>query len=246
VEKVYKTFEVEKKTIDADAGIYEAWISTEAVDRDNDIIKAEGAILDNYRKNPVVLFGHNYRDVEAVVGKTLEVEAVPEKGVRARFQFTPKGDNPKADIAHRLWAGGFLNATSVGFNPLEYEKRKDEDGEFLDYGYLFNSWELLEFSIVPVPANQDALRLAIKEVENEIFDMDNPYLRNEQKEIFEAYNESEPKELDIEQETEIEVDPIISIDEKLTDDEIDAFADDVNEILFEIVEVLNEHTTRNP
>lgn len=158
-----KTFDIgQRKTIDAEAGIYEAWISTESVDRGGDVLLGGGAVLENYFKNPIVLFGHNYWNVEAVVGRALEVEPVPGSGVRARWQFPPIGDNPKADIVHRLWAGEFLNATSVGFKPIEWSRRQDENGEDLARGWYFTSWELLEYSIVPVPANQDALRLAMK------------------------------------------------------------------------------------
>ena len=59
----------------------------------------------------------------------------------------------------RLWAAGFLNAVSIGFMPKSYTPREGDQG-----GYVFEDWELLEYSIVPVPANQDALRLAMKSV----------------------------------------------------------------------------------
>jgi len=156
---IRKTFAVERKTIDAEAGIFEAMISTEEVDRDGDVLRADGAELGNYMRNPVVLFGHRYNDVDAVVGKALEVTAISGQGIRARFQFAGSDVNPKAETVRQLWAGEFLNATSVGFVPKQTSER-GADGE--KRGLEFKRWELLEFSIVPVPSNQSALRLAVK------------------------------------------------------------------------------------
>lgn len=159
---IRKTLNAEIKTIDADAGIYEAMISTEDVDRDSDVIRAEGADLSSYLKNPVVLFGHNYYEPGSVVGKALEVEKQPGVGIRARWQFAGPEVSEEAALVHRLWAGGYLNATSIGFIPRETRERVDDNGEKLRRGYEFTAWELLEFSIVPVPANQNALRLMAK------------------------------------------------------------------------------------
>lgn len=161
--KQHKLFDVATtKALDAENGIYEAMISTESVDRDGDVLEATGADIVSYLKNPVVLFGHNYWDANAVVGKAVEVEVIPGSGVRAVFEFAGEDVSADAALVKRLWAGGYLNAISVGFIPLEWEKRKSADGEELERGYTITGWELLEFSIVPVPANQDALRLDLK------------------------------------------------------------------------------------
>ena len=47
-----------------------------------------------------------------------------------------------------------MNAVSVGFIPLEWTETKT--------GYDITKWELLEFSAVAVPANQDAIAEAVK------------------------------------------------------------------------------------
>lgn len=159
---IHKTLVAETKAIDADAGIYEAMISTEDVDRDSDVIRADGADIESYLKNPVVLFGHDYYSARSVVGRALEVERLSGTGVRARWQFAGPEVSEEAALVHRLWAGGFLNAVSIGFIPHEWRERTDENGEKLRRGYEYTNWELLEFSIVPVPANQNALRLMAK------------------------------------------------------------------------------------
>lgn len=150
---IRKTFPFQRKTIDAEAGIYEAIISTEEVDRDGDVVRAAGADLTQYLLNPVVLAGHDYRNLDSVVGKALEVTVVSGQGIKARFQFAPADVNPKAELVRRLWASEFVNATSIGFIPKEAKPRENGNG------YEFTSWELLEFSVVSVPSNQSALAL---------------------------------------------------------------------------------------
>jgi HK97 family phage prohead protease len=161
MEQIRKAFSVVSKAVDVEAGIFEAMISTEAVDRQGDIVRATGAQLGNYLKNPVVLWAHDYS--QPPVARALSVEIVPGEGIKATFQFPEWGSNPQADVVRRLWQAGFLNATSIGFIPLKsrpVDGEKDEDFWWTPQEYL--SWELLEFSIVPVPANQEALRLAVK------------------------------------------------------------------------------------
>jgi len=89
--------------------------SDESVDRYGDIIRASGWQLDAYRKNPVLLFGHNSRELP--VGK---VDPIAVEGTRliAHAEFTPEGMNPFADVLFNLVDAGFVRATSVGFLPL--------------------------------------------------------------------------------------------------------------------------------
>lgn len=126
-------------------------ITTGAVDRDNDTINPKGWDLDPFLKNPSVLWAHDYSQLP--VGKALDIVAT-EKGLQSTVQFPPKGVHPFADTVFELVKGGFLNATSVGFRPTEIERNEERGG--LD----FTKQELLEYSIVPVPANSEALLVA--------------------------------------------------------------------------------------
>ncbi len=123
-------------------------ISTGSVDRDGDTIDPKGWQLDNYRKNPQVLFGHDYHSLP--VGKAIEVKST-DKALHATVEFPPKGVYPFADQVYDMLKGGFLNATSVGFQALEHEPATDRKG------YNIRKQELLEFSIVPIPSNPEAL-----------------------------------------------------------------------------------------
>lgn len=120
-------------------------ISTGSVDRDRDTIAAAGWKLDNYRKNPVVLWAHDYRGLP--LAKAVSVDVEGERLV-AMAEFDT---HPMAETVLRMLKGGFLRATSVGFDPLKHVFN-DQRG-----GVDFTEQELLEFSIVPVPANPEAL-----------------------------------------------------------------------------------------
>ena len=123
-------------------------ISTATVDREKDTIAVDGWKLDGYLKNPVVLWGHDYTQLP--VAKALEVKADGDRLV-ATAQFPPADVHPFADTVYQLLKGGYLRGTSVGFKPLKYVRNEDRGG--LD----FTQQELLEFSIVPIPANPQAL-----------------------------------------------------------------------------------------
>lgn len=124
-------------------------ISTSTPDRSRDIVRPEGVQLDNYVRNPVVAFGHNYSGLS--IGKTVDIQKVTE-GIIAKVEFTPKGVYPLADQLYEMYKGGFMNAWSIGFIPKKWVDK--EDG-----GRDFQEWELLEYSAVLVPDNPEALTL---------------------------------------------------------------------------------------
>ena len=133
-------------------------ISSEAVDRDTDTVAIDGWDLKNYRNNPVVLFGHNYWNNEApVVGNSLS-EFIANKKLKSLMEFTPQGMVPLADTLFGLYSNGFMRATSVGFIANDYEFVEDD----LDrpWGIDFFEQELIEYSLVPVPSNPEALQEA--------------------------------------------------------------------------------------
>lgn len=131
-------------------------ISTGAVDRDNDTIKVSGWDLENYRKNPVVLFGHR-SDIPPIARA---VSVTKSSGVlKARLQFPEPGVSELADTVHGLVKGGFMNATSVGFRPKRDKYAWNEERGGID----FEEQELLEFSLVPVPSNPEAIMTLSKD-----------------------------------------------------------------------------------
>lgn len=133
-------------------------ISTGGVDRDKDRVFPQGAKTANYLNNPVVLWGHNYYSAESLIGRSRSIE-VTETGIVADFELRPAAnESDPQNVVLLLWEQEFVRAASIGFLP-NWEKVLPNDFGGLD----FVDWELLEFSLVSVPANADALRLAAKQ-----------------------------------------------------------------------------------
>ncbi len=126
-------------------------ISTPSVDRMGDTIAIGGWKLAAYRKNPVVLWAHDGSLLP--VGRATAVW-VDGNRLRAKAQLAPASVSSYAVRVGKMLKDGFLNATSVGFAPLKYAFTTDPARQF---GIDFQEQELLEFSIVPVPANADCL-----------------------------------------------------------------------------------------
>lgn len=130
-------------------------ISTCDVDRDRDRVMPRGAVLENYMNNPVVMWGHSYANPADVIGKTTHLE-ITDTGIVADFELRPAANEADPqNIVRLLWDGGWIRTASIGFRPLVAEP--NEYG-----GNDFKQWELLEWSVIPIPANQSALRLAAK------------------------------------------------------------------------------------
>ena len=146
-----------------DAGQVVHYISTAAVDRDHEVLDPKGVQLKHYKKNPQVLWSHDPRDPDNIIGKNIWINQ-DQKGLVALTQFALS--NEKASKVYNLYKDGFLKAWSVGFVPLVGRRPKSDEkltiviGEDLKPGeirYVHEKWELLEYSAVGVPSNPEAL-----------------------------------------------------------------------------------------
>ena len=146
------------------------YISTRDVDRDGEVLVPQGAQLDEYMLNPVVLWGHNY--MEPPVGKAEWVKA-DKNGLKSKTLYA---DTERAEEVWELIKGGFLQTASVGFMPVErtwkgqtgwedlvakLNKKWGTDLEKDGAEIITTKWILLEYSDVPVPANPHALITAV-------------------------------------------------------------------------------------
>ena len=130
--------------------------SDETVDRDHEVIRASGWKLTNYRKNPVILFAHNWSDLP--IGKANKTKIENDK-LLTTIQFASKEEGSDlGESVFLLVSGGFLNTLSVGFHVLESEWNGDCPDTLKPDDILrtFVKQELLEQSVVPVPANPNA------------------------------------------------------------------------------------------
>lgn len=141
------------KVLDEANRIIQMTGSTEDFDRVGDRMLMSGVMLDNYLKNPVILANHNYGDSEkpTCIARSLDTR-VQGKQLAFKIQFA-ETDNAK-DWFY-LYANKYMNASSIGFNPIKYEP--NDQG-----GYDYTMWELLELSLVAVPCNPNAIQNAYR------------------------------------------------------------------------------------
>lgn len=133
--------------------------SDESVDRYGDVISAEGWQLKDFRNNRQFLWMHNH---EAPIGEVTDVK-VDGSRLLATARFATAGVSKLADDLWALVKDKVLRAFSVGFTVggergKDYEYLYDDDENVTGYRYLRP--ELLEISLVSVPANPNALALA--------------------------------------------------------------------------------------
>lgn len=155
---IYKAFQSDVLNQEDSRRSLWAVASLEEPDREGDVILAAGWELENYRKNPVILFAHKYD--QPPVARALEV-GVSQKGLRFRAQFPSRKEYPFADTIYQLYRGGYLRSFSVGFIPKLWEDRKPASGDGQG-GRLFRRHELVEISVVPIPTHPRALAEAQK------------------------------------------------------------------------------------
>lgn len=147
ITKVFQS--VETKEINEETRTLIVRISTSTPDRSNDEMIPTGCDISKYMTNPVVAAFHNYN--KPPIAKTTEIQ-FDESGVIAKLEFVPAGVSPEADMLWEMYKGGYMNAWSVGFIPVEWTQKADR-------GYIFTKWELLEYSAVLVPDNAEALTI---------------------------------------------------------------------------------------
>lgn len=127
--------------------LFHAIFSTAGEDRHGDIVEQSWE-LKSFKKNPVYLDSHNYDSIVHILGRVSALKVTGEgkkQKLEGNVEFMM--ENPKGALASMMADKGFLNASSVGFIPLEFDEKT---------GNIVHS-ELLEISAVSVPANAEAL-----------------------------------------------------------------------------------------
>jgi HK97 family phage prohead protease len=136
--------------------------STSGTDRYGDVINQAGWELAAYNRNPVVLLNHNANQLPIGKGK---VEVV-DGNLMIDIEFD-KDDELAAKVESKA-RNGFMNAVSVGFNPVEKIARSELPEEHKAYtngaGTYFQKAELLEVSVVTIPANSEATAMPTKQL----------------------------------------------------------------------------------
>jgi HK97 family phage prohead protease len=123
-------------------------------DRYGDIIEPDGWDLHWFQQNPIALFNHNSN---APIGRWANIRVEDDK-LTADLEPAQAGTSQRIDEIRSLIDQNILRATSVGFRPLSEPQPVDPKKPFAGVRYIHQ--ELLETSIVSVPANPAALQVA--------------------------------------------------------------------------------------
>jgi HK97 family phage prohead protease/HK97 family phage major capsid protein len=130
-------------------------LSDETVDRMGEVISADGWSLDSFKRNPIALFNHRS---DFPIGRWHDL-AIKDGKLKGRLELAPARTSPRIDEVRKLVEAGILRAVSVGFQPSKKEPIDEKANEFFGpFRYL--KQELVECSLVSVPANPNALALA--------------------------------------------------------------------------------------
>ena len=153
--------------------VYTFRMTSETIDRQGEIVTLDGWNFERYLTNPVVLDTHDYDSIESIVGRTVSIDRDAD-GWNATIRFN---GSEYGLLAQRLVEDGDLRAVSVGFRPLVIEypdanalrraRTLDDATEKALVSVAPDpatavrhvEKELLEISVVPIPANPDAIRI---------------------------------------------------------------------------------------
>lgn len=147
-----KVFHFQFKTVDKAKRIIEGFASTRFPDRVDDIVVpgAFGKAMEVYMANPVIKFQHG-RDQkigDKPIGKTIEWRIVPD-GLWVKVEILPAGLSVDVDEVWSMIEFEALRAFSIGFRA----KQINFDGDYP----VIQELELMEISVVTIPANRESL-----------------------------------------------------------------------------------------
>lgn len=152
-------------------------ISDERKDRHGTVIKMDGWQLDDFNNNGIVGYMHEVHgswdgsNPDQVIGIGKAFREGDE--LIGEVTFEPADINPLAEKLFKKVQFGSIRATSVGFMPEEGHWGSKRDGEDEDT-YYFTKQSLLEFSLVNIPSNANALKRGIGEGVEEYLERNKP------------------------------------------------------------------------
>lgn len=134
-------------------------ISTARLDRANRMVEPSGWKLSSFRENPVVLANHDY-DIQNIIGRASDTR-VDGDALVSTTEFAKEG---LGNVAFRLVQAGLARTWSVAWKGMRGHRIGELDdcarcqaAGKVDYGVHFTQQELLEYSLVAIPANPDAV-----------------------------------------------------------------------------------------
>lgn len=153
--RITKIFQSKATSIDDSAKTIRFKISDNQTDRMGERVDQTSWNFNNYLSNPIVLWGHDPSQPENVLGQTTELSVSPDGSATYATMRFDDDINPQASLVWKQLLRGTIRAVSVGF--INHSEEMDNDTPVLKDN------ELLEISVVPIPANARAVALSLKE-----------------------------------------------------------------------------------
>lgn len=155
MKRITKLFQSRATSINDDAKTVRFKISDRKPDRMGEVVDQRSWDFKSYLKNPIILWGHNPDEPENVLGTAQSLEIAGDGSYTEAELHFDTDINPKAALVYSQIKAGTLNTVSVGFIPHTTDSEDDVP--------VLKDNELLEISVVPIPANPRAIALAYKE-----------------------------------------------------------------------------------
>jgi len=144
----------QQRAAPADGAANEFILSDASQDRMGDVIVQSGWDLSDFQNNPIALFNH---DRNQIVGTWRDV-AVRKGRLTGFLELAAEGTSALVDTIRKLIEQNILRAVSVGFQPKKTEPL-NEDADKFRGPFRFTKAQLLEVSLVSIPANANALAI---------------------------------------------------------------------------------------
>ena len=159
--EIKRNVEMRAESFNEDERSAEFVISTEARDSYGTVFKMNGWDLNRYNNNPIVLFNHDASDIDSVIGRS-EVRIEDNKLI-GKVYFENADLNPLADKIYRKMQAGTIRGASIRANieDARMGKGENEDPDTL----YFTRQELMEWSVVTLNSNPDAVARNQKEID---------------------------------------------------------------------------------
>jgi hypothetical protein len=146
------------------------WITTDCVDRSNEVVLSTGCRTGNFDLNRVVMYGHargkpTEGEAGLPVGKNLWLKSASRpdgtNGILARTLFD---DDPFALRVCGKYKSSMMTAWSVTFIPIDFGPPTREEikrrPDWADADTIYRTWELVEYSAVAIPDNPEVVTVA--------------------------------------------------------------------------------------
>lgn len=116
------------RVLNEEEGLVEYVASDETLDSYNEIIVAGGwRFSKRFKANPVFLDSHSYWGIKDLLGRVTSMEVKDGQLIEVVKWAIDVASNATAKLGFEMTAKGYLKAVSVGFNPVKWVHRSDDE-----------------------------------------------------------------------------------------------------------------------